>query len=249
VCRDLGARYFDWVHARRLLVHARTNGTVGYVHVPDCEAHGFAEFTRAFDAETASLRRSSLILDLRHNAGGCKAELMLARLVQPLLGFNLPRWGKPTRYPEGALAGPLVVLVNENTCSDGDVFCQSIKSLGLGVIVGVRTWGGVNGSNYGRNTRLVDGTTVSQSTEVYRHVIATKAAPTAMGVHGNDEHWLDCAENVGVRPDVEVAAGPQSYFDAAVGGDNVNKALSAADLQLARAIAVAKGLLAQRKGL
>ena len=41
-------RYRDWVEANRRTVHERTEGRVGYVHVPDMGPDGYAEFHRYF---------------------------------------------------------------------------------------------------------------------------------------------------------------------------------------------------------
>ena len=56
--------------------------------------------------------------------------------------------------------GPVVTVVDEHAGSDGDIATAAIKALGLGPVVGTRTWGGVVGID-GRYT-LVDGTMVTQ---------------------------------------------------------------------------------------
>ena len=57
----------------------------------------------------------------------------------------MPRRGAPIPYPDEAPRGPLVLLTNEAAGSDGDIFTQGFKLLGLGPVVGTRTWGGVIG--------------------------------------------------------------------------------------------------------
>lgn len=49
------------------LVHGKSGGTVGYVHVPDMDEAGFAEFHRLFLLES---QREALIVDIRWNEGG-----------------------------------------------------------------------------------------------------------------------------------------------------------------------------------
>ena len=39
----------------------------------------------------------------------------------------------------------MVALINEFSASDGDIFPYRFKTLGLGKLIGKRTWGGVVG--------------------------------------------------------------------------------------------------------
>ena len=48
-------------------------------------------------------------------------------------------------YPRDAPRGPVVALADENAGSDGDMVTAAIRMLGLGPVVGARTWGGVIG--------------------------------------------------------------------------------------------------------
>ena len=52
------------------------------------------------------------------------------------------RSGQPYWNMHYAFRGHIVVLVNENTYSDGEAFAEGIKRLGLGTTIGMRTWGG-----------------------------------------------------------------------------------------------------------
>src|SRR5439155_10195748 len=65
-----------------------------------------------------------------------------------------------TSYPLDAPRGPVVAVANEFSGSDGDIVNAAIKALGIGPVVGTRTWGGVVGID-SRYT-LVDGTAVTQ---------------------------------------------------------------------------------------
>ena len=66
---------------------------------------------------------------------------------------------RPTSYPEDAPRGPLVALADEFAGSDGDIVTAAIRLLGLGPVIGARTWGGVIGINAAHD--LVDGTHVN----------------------------------------------------------------------------------------
>ena len=56
------ARYRDWVNSNRGEVHAVSGGRVGYVHIPDMDKLGFAEFYRNFLPESD---REALVVDVR----------------------------------------------------------------------------------------------------------------------------------------------------------------------------------------
>ena len=98
----------------------------------------------------------------------------------------------PVTYPRDAPRGPVVALADENAGSDGDMVTAAIRMLGLGPVVGARTWGGVIG--IGPAFTLVDGTAMT----VPRYAI-----------------WLNGfgwgVENHGVDPDVEVLISPADW--------------------------------------
>ncbi|WP_051759296.1 S41 family peptidase [Herbidospora cretacea] len=189
LCDEQPARYRDWVNANRALVHEHTGGRVGYVHVPDMGPEGFAEFHRGFLTE---YDREALIVDVRFNGGGNVSALLLEKLSRRRLGYDFPRWGVPAPYPDESPRGPIVCLTNEWAGSDGDIFCHTFKLLGLGTLVGRRTWGGVVGV-WPRH-RLADGTLTTQPEFSFAF---------------DDVGWR--VENYGADPDVEVDITPQEY--------------------------------------
>lgn len=188
------ARYREWVEANRAWVHARTDGRVGYLHVPDMMSAGFAEFHRYFRTECD---REGLVVDVRYNRGGHVSELLLEKLARRRVGYVLARWQRPVSYPDEARAGPVVALTNEHAGSDGDIFSHGFKLMKLGTLVGTRTWGGVIGI-WPRHT-LADGSTTTQP---------------EFSFWFQDVGWQ--VENHGTEPQIEVDNAPQ---DAAAGRD------------------------------
>ncbi|MCB0217050.1 MAG: hypothetical protein H6648_07215 [Caldilineae bacterium] len=186
---ELPARYRDWVEAKRRAVHAATEGRVGYVHVPDMGARGFAEFHRGFLAE---LVREGLIVDVRFNGGGHVSPLILEKLARRRLGYDVQRWGEPLPYPAESVLGPIVALTNEVAGSDGDMFSHAFKLMRLGPLIGKRTWGGVVGIH--PRHAFVDGglTTQPEFSMWFRDV--------GFGL-----------ENHGTEPDIEVEIRPQDH--------------------------------------
>ncbi|WP_320776867.1 S41 family peptidase [Streptomyces sp. CRN 30] len=182
-------RYHAWVADRRARVHELSGGRLGYLHVPDMQAPGWAQIHRDLAVEVA---REGLVVDVRENRGGHTSQLVVEKLARRIVGWAVPRGMRPYSYPQDAPRGPVVAVANEFSGSDGDIVNAAIKALNLGPVVGTRTWGGVIGidSRY----RLVDGTLVTQPKYAF---------------------WLEGygwdVENHGVDPDVEVVQRPQDH--------------------------------------
>ena len=182
-------RYRDWVEKNKKYVHTKTNNRVGYIHIPDMSAEGFAEFHRYFLSE---ITHEALIVDVRFNGGGNVSSLLLEKLARKRLGYDLSRWMGSIPYPSESVAGPIVALTNEYAGSDGDIFSHAFKLMKLGKLIGRRTWGGVIGI-WPRNW-LVDGTITTQP---------------EFSFWFKDVGWG--VENYGTDPDIEVDITPQDY--------------------------------------
>jgi tricorn protease len=87
---ELDARYRDAVRDRTSRVAKLGKDQVGYLHLPDMERTGYSEFWRHFPRE---VKKGALIVDLRGNAGGHISELLLAKLAQRPLAWDVPRRG------------------------------------------------------------------------------------------------------------------------------------------------------------
>jgi tricorn protease len=186
---EFEARYREWVEANRERVHRETDGRVGYVHVPDMGPKGYAEFHRLYLSE---FDHDGLVVDVRYNGGGHVSQLLLEKLGRRRIGYDKPRWGSPYPYPEYSVAGPMVAVTNESAGSDGDIFSHCFKLMGLGPLIGKRTWGGVIG--IGPRNRFVDGGLTTQPEYSFWF---------------KDVGWG--VENYGTDPDIEVDITPQDY--------------------------------------
>ncbi|MFI7532934.1 S41 family peptidase [Streptosporangium sp. NPDC049376] len=186
---DRRLRYQDWVTERRTHVRELGAGRVGYLHIPDMVAEGWAQFHRDLRRE---MTREALVVDLRGNRGGHTSELIIEKLIRRIIAWDLPRGLNPVTYPEDAPRGPLVAVTDYNAGSDGDIVTAAFKIHKLGPVVGTRTWGGVIGTE--GDHRLVDGTYIT----VARYAF-----------------WFDelgwGVENYGVDPDVEVEITPGDW--------------------------------------
>ena len=182
-------RYREWVSQNRRYVHEKTDGKVGYVHIPDMMGRGYAEFHRGFLAEVSY---PALLIDVRYNSGGHVSQLILEKLSRRRIGYDVPRWGTPHPYPDASVLGPMVAVTNENAGSDGDIFSHCFKLMKLGKLIGKRTWGGVIG--IAPHQAFVDGGGTTQPEYSFWFV---------------DVGWR--VENYGTDPDIEVDYRPQDY--------------------------------------
>jgi len=187
-------RYQAWVAGRRAFTRERAGGRLGYLHVPDMASPGWAQLHRDLRVEMV---RDGVILDLRDNGGGHTSQLVVEKFARRIVGAARGRGYEPETYPVDAPRGPVVTVVDEQAGSDGDIATAAVKALGIGPVVGTRTWGGVVGIDM--RYRLVDGTAVTQPRYAF---------------------WLEQygwgVENHGVDPDIEVVRTPA---DVAAGRD------------------------------
>ena len=184
-------RYQDWVTSRRRLVRELGDGRLGYLHIPNMIGEGWADFHRDLHTE---MRLDALIMDVRGNGGGHISQLVVEKLARRVIGWDQGRWIQPVSYPEDGRRGPVVTVADEFAGSDGDIVTAAIKLLGLGPVVGARTWGGVIGIDGAPGHELVDGTRMT----VPRYAFSF------------DEYGWG-VENYGVDPDVEVLITPDDW--------------------------------------
>ena len=195
-------RYREWVSRNREYVHEKTDGKVGYVHIPDMSRRGYAEFHRGFLAEVSY---PGLLVDVRYNGGGHVSQLLLEKLSRRRIGYDVPRWGTPHPYPDASVLGPMIAVTNENAGSDGDIFSHCFKLMELGLLIGKRTWGGVIGIS--PHQMFVDGGGTTQPEYSFWFV---------------DVGWR--VENYGTDPDIEVDYRPQDY--ASEGDPQLDRAIA-----------------------
>ena len=195
-------RYFAWEWKTRQLAEklATDNGfSVGYIHLQDMSGpQAENAFARGF---FPNYHKEALILDVRHNRGGNIDSWVLDVLQRKAWMYWQSRDFTPENGGLGwdeqfAFRGHIVVLIDEKTSSDGEGVARGISELGLGRLIGTRTWGG--GIWLASDNHLVDGG------------IAT--APE-IGTFNDNFGWGLGIEQMGVRPDVEVDNDPHESYD------------------------------------
>jgi tricorn protease len=184
-----GLRNLDWVEANRRKVDELSGGKVAYVYMPNTGGAGYTNFNRYFYSQ---LDKQALVLDERYNEGGSIADYIVDVLKRFPLSGAIERDGKPVHDPIGAIFGPKVMLINQNSGSGGDAMPWYFKKAEIGKLVGTRTWGGLVG--IGGYPPLLDN----------GYVMAPRYA--IYGLHGEWE-----VENHGIAPDVAVEDLPADF--------------------------------------
>jgi tricorn protease len=185
------------IHYQRVLrniekVEKASGGKIGYVSFPDAGDYGLNEFARYFYPQ---LKKEGLIVDNRNNGGGNLAPMVLERLAREphrLTMYRGSAWNGT--IPDAVQVGPKVCLINKYTASGGDLFAYGFRAMGIGKLIGVRTWGGVVGIS--ALVPFIDGTDV----RVPYHTS-----------YNLDGEWI--IENHGVEPDIFIDNDPISEWN------------------------------------
>jgi tricorn protease len=195
--------YYNWVENNRKTVNEATNGQVGYIHIPDMGVGGLNEFVKYFYPQ---LTKKALIIDDRGNGGGNVSPMIIERLRREVTRANMARNKKiPGHTPTKMMLGPKVLLIDQYSASDGDLFPYSFKKHNLGTVIGVRTWGGVVGIR--GSLPFIDGGDLRK--------------PEFASYSSEESKWI--IEGYGVEPDIRVMNDPAKEFDGT--DEQLNKAI------------------------
>jgi tricorn protease len=179
-------RRWAWIEGNRRYVEQKTGGKVAYVYMPDTGGQGFEHFNRMFFAQ---VDKQALIVDDRKNGGGQAANYVTELLARPYLGSWKDRDGLVFDTPGGAIYGPKAMLIDQDAGSGGDFMPYAFKRVGLGPLIGKRTWGGLIGISV--NPPLIDDGFVT--VPFFRF-------------YTPEGEWR--IENEGVAPDIDVELDP-----------------------------------------
>ena len=180
-------RYLDWVEHNRQVADRESNGQIGYIHLPDTYMGSAREFPKYFYSQT---RKKGLIIDGRFNAGGLDPDIFLQRLDKKVLAYWTRRYSHDQTSPAVVTRAHMVCLTNRQAGSGGDMLPMEFRMLGMGPIIGTRTWGGLVGVSMWIG--LVDGG--GMSAPDYR-------------IYAPSGKWI--VENEGIEPDITVDLHPK----------------------------------------
>ncbi|HRO07952.1 MAG TPA: PDZ domain-containing protein [Saprospiraceae bacterium] len=201
---DESALYqYEWVQNNIKKVDQASNGKIGYIYIPDMGVEGLNEFARYYYPQ---LDKEGLIIDDRANGGGNVSPMILERLSREPYRLTMGRGtSRIGTIPNATQVGPKVCLINKYSASDGDLFPWGFKALGLGKLIGTRTWGGIIGIS--GSLPFIDGTDIR--------------VPFFTSYDAKTGEWI--IENHGVDPDIVIDNDPIKEW----GGEDqqLNKAI------------------------
>lgn len=180
--------HYNWIQDNIRKVDEASNGKIGYIYIPDMGPAGLNEFSRYFYPQ---LDKEGLIIDDRANGGGNVSPMILERLSREPYRVTMRRGSNVIgTVPDAVQVGPKVCLINKYSASDGDLFPWGFRALGLGKLIGTRTWGGIVGIS--SSLPYMDGTDIR--------------VPFFTSYDVKTGQWI--IENYGVNPDIEIDNDP-----------------------------------------
>lgn len=147
--------FYDYdVNRNRKKVEEASAGRVGYIHVPAMGTEDYDNFYRDYFRDNHD--KQAMILDFRGNRGGRVHEDIISLLTKKTFGYSLSRtYGLDLRpEPRFGINVPTIVLVDENSFSDGEIFPIIYQEMKLGKVIGYPSSGAVIGT---RERTLLDG--------------------------------------------------------------------------------------------
>jgi C-terminal processing protease CtpA/Prc len=182
--------YKNRVERLRDYVEQQSQGKIGYLHLPSMGQNAQAQFER--EAYEYGLGKEAMIIDVRFNSGGYIADTLIDWLDRKPRGFIRPRDGAVQPSPSRAWDKPMVVLINEHTFSNGEIFAYAMRARGLAQLVGTPTPGYVIWTD---GLSLVDGTG------------ARMPMSASYRLDGSPQ------ENHGEKPDYQVTLSPEDWLE------------------------------------
>ena len=149
--------YDRWVEQNARRVAELSKGKLGYIHIPSMDEAGLDRFVRSLYSD--NFDKEAIVLDVRYNGGGFTHDQVLNYLGAKEHTFFRQRDGGEglvLRSYDRKWTKPLVLLINNRSYSDAEIFPSAFRTLGLGKLVGQPTGGHVIGTS---SVRLIDGST------------------------------------------------------------------------------------------
>jgi tricorn protease len=186
---ETALRNRSWMESNRKAVSDLSGGKIAYVYLPNTAGGGFTNFNRYYFAQ---INKQGALIDERFNTGGQAADYIIQYMQRKIWNYWTSREGNVYTTPLGGIYGPKAMLTNEFSGSGGDALPWYFRHVGLGPLIGRRTWGGLVG--IGGYPPLMDNGFVT--------------APR-FAFFTTDGEWD--VENNGVKPDIDVEMDPAAW--------------------------------------
>lgn len=149
--------YEEWIDSREELTEKYSDGRLGYIHVEGMNWPSFERFERELMAQGHN--KEGVVIDVRWNGGGWTTDYLMTVLNVKQHAYTIPRGATSDldenhqeyrnyypfseRLPLSWWTKPSVALANESSYSNAEIFSHAFKTLGVGKLVGMPTFGAV----------------------------------------------------------------------------------------------------------
>jgi len=181
--------YRNRIDRSRRTVATKSNDKIAYVHIQGMGLNNQINFDRELYEYAEG--KDAVIIDVRFNGGGNISDTIINWLGTKPYGTYLPRDGYPEPAPNRGWHKPIVVLMNEFSMSNAEMFPYGMRAHGIAKLVGMPTPGYVIWTG---TLNLVDG---------------THARMPGSGVFRADGSPM---ENMGEKPDVQVSMSAEDWL-------------------------------------
>jgi C-terminal processing protease CtpA/Prc/Tol biopolymer transport system component len=140
--------YDTWVEERKGIVNELTEGKVGYAHIRHMGWSSYEDFVQ--DVFANNWQKDALIIDVRNNPGGWIHDWLIELLTKEPYAFTTNRVFNVEKqpFPAETWTRPTILLINQNSFSDAEIFPNIYKHFGLGKVIGMPTSGSVIGTGH-----------------------------------------------------------------------------------------------------
>jgi len=140
--------YDTWVEERRDIVDDLTDNKIGYAHIRNMGWGSYEDFVQ--DVFANNWQKDALIIDVRNNPGGWIHDWLIELLTKKPYAFTTNRVFNVEKqpFPGDTWTKPTILLINQNSFSDAEIFPNIYKHFKLGKVIGMPTSGSVIGTGY-----------------------------------------------------------------------------------------------------
>jgi C-terminal processing protease CtpA/Prc/Tol biopolymer transport system component len=180
--------YRNRIARLRRHVEDESKNRIGYLHIPAMMQKDQVQFEK--EAYEYVVDKEAMIIDVRFNSGGNIADTLIDWLERKPFGYLRVRDADKVPSPRQSWDKPIVVLMNEHSYSNGEIFPYAMRARGLAKLVGMPTPGYVI---WTYPLKLVDGTGARMPESGFYRLDGTPQ------------------ENNGERPDIQVPLSPDDW--------------------------------------
>ncbi|MCD4657771.1 MAG: hypothetical protein K8S87_09540 [Planctomycetes bacterium] len=147
----------NWLKRCKENTDTLSDNEFGYIHIAGMNSAGVLKLKRELNSFT---NKKGFVLDMRGNTGGYTARDILEILYKkPFIMRSVRTFGRISEniYRGYSYEKPVVLITNENSVSNAEIFSEGFQRLGIGPVIGMPTTGGVIGTS---SYRLSDGTSI-----------------------------------------------------------------------------------------